>query len=211
MSNKDGVADGDEISYHTFGEHFIRYLVTVPRLRREIDGVLDATIEGSAQALPKDLLVASYQFRPRDLTVLRDDDSGEAVSFTLELSGTLSVTLRVVGVPVTLPLEVRIDVHIDVRTFAPLTIQLEPRKVRARDVKVSVQMPRELRALPTRLVDRVNPLVIAVRENIVRQVNHQISRPELHESATIDVLALANNALGDRGDPDAIERDSDDT
>lgn len=197
-------ADGEEISYQTFGEHFIRYLVTVPRLQNEIAGVLDATIEGSAQALPKDLLVASYRFKPNDLHVLRHEED-DTTGFTLELRGVLTLTLRVMGMPVPLPLQVKIDVHVDVRTFAPLTIKLQPRRVRSRDVTVNLQIPRELRALPTGILDRVNPLVIAVRENIVRQVNHQITRPELQQSATIDVLALANGALGESGDVEAMD------
>lgn len=193
-------ADGEEISYQVFGEHFIRYLVTVPRLKNELEATLQATVAGSADALPNDLLVLSYQFDPNDLHIDRQVGDEAEIAFELTLSGILSLTVKVMGMPVRLPMEVTLRILVDVRTFAPLTIRLEPRPVRARNVRVTTQMPRELRALPTKLLDRINPLAIAVRDNIVRQINKQLARPELVETATIDVLALANNALGGNKD-----------
>ena len=64
---------GDEISYQAFGENFIRYLVTVPRLKGEVEDTLRKTVEGSRSALPNDLLVANYQFKPHDLQIHRRD------------------------------------------------------------------------------------------------------------------------------------------
>ena len=195
---------GDEVSYQSFGENFIRYLVTVPRLQKEIEGFLDATIEGSTEALPNDLLVGSYQFKPNDLHILRREASESEHGFALAITGVLTLTLTVMGMPVKAPMDVKIKLQVDVRTFYPLTIKLEPRKVRARDVAVNLQMPRELRRLPSRLIDRFNPMILAIRDNIARQVNRQLDRQELRESATIDILALANNALGESGDPDTL-------
>lgn len=190
---------GDRISYQRFGENFIRYLVTVPRLRGEIEDALRQTVEGSTAALPKDLLVADYQFQPADLNIgHRELDNGE-VGFTLELSGRLDLTLRLVGVPVRAPMAVEIRVDIDVLTRYPLTIQLLPLTVSSRNIRVQLQMPKELRALPTQLLDRINPLVLAVRESIVREVNAQLRKPELDELARIDVLALAESAMQNPG------------
>lgn len=189
-------AAGDRISYQTFGENFIRYLVTIPRLRGEIEGTLKQTVEGSTAALPKDLLVAAYQFQPDGLHIgHRELDNGE-VGFSLELGGRLDLTIRLVGMPVRAPMKVDISIDIDVQTFYPLTIQLQPLPAKSRNVRVQLLMPKELRALPTHLLDRINPLVLAVRESIVREVNAQLKRPELKETATIDVLALAEGALG---------------
>lgn len=186
---------GERISYQRFGENFIRYLVTVPRLRGEIEDALRKTVDGSVKALPKDLLVADYQFQPDELHIgHRELDNGE-VGFCLELSGRFELTVRVVGMPVKLPMKVEIRVDIDVHTLHPLTIRLQPLRVKSRNVSVRLLMPKELRVLPTHLLDRINPLVLAVREGIVREVNAQLERPELAQMATIDVLELAGPAI----------------
>lgn len=186
---------GERISYQSFGENFIRYLVTVPRLRGEIEDALRQTVDGSVRALPKDLLVADYQFQPNELHIgHRELDNGE-VGFSLELSGRFDLTLRLVGMPVKAPMQVEIRVDVDVHTLYPLTIRLLPQRVRSGNIRVQLLMPRELRALPTQLLDRINPLVLAVREGIVREVNAQLRREDLAEMATIDVLALAERAM----------------
>lgn len=188
-------AHGARISYQSFGENFIRYLVTVPRLRGEIEDALRQTVEGSTAALPKDLLVADYQFQPDDLHIGHRELPGGEVGFVLELSGRLDLTLRLVGMPMKAPMNVVIRVDIDVHTLQPLTIRLVPLPARGANVTVNLLMPRELRALPTQLLDRINPLVLAVREGIVREVNAQLARKDLAEMATIDVLAIAARAV----------------
>jgi hypothetical protein len=187
---------GDLISYQAFGENFIRYLITVPRLKGEVEETLRRTVEGSKAALPKDLLVASYQFKPRDVEVHRRDDDASGVAFTLQLTGLLDITLRVMGLPVRTPMDVEINVKIDVETRYPLTIQLVPKRISGRDVKVKARLPRELRALPSQLLDRINPLVMTVRESIVREVNEQLGRDDVRDATTIDVLKLAEGKLG---------------
>lgn len=187
---------GSRISYQRFGENFIRYLVTVPRLRGQIEGALKETVEGSTAALPKDLLVADYQFQPKDLHIGHRDLDGGEVGFTLELSGRLELTVRVMSVPVRAPMKVDIRIDVDVETLYPLTIRLRPQAVSGRNIAVKLMMPKELRALPTQLLDRINPLVFAVRESIVREVNTQLRRTDLAELASIDVLKLAEGALG---------------
>lgn len=92
-------------------------------------------------------------------------------------------------------MEVEIRVDVDVQTFAPLIIRLLPHRVTGKSIRVNAAMPSELRALPTALLDRLNPLVLAVRESIVREVNAQLARPELQALATIDVLKLAGAAM----------------
>jgi hypothetical protein len=183
------------ISYQTFGENFIRYLVTVPRLRAEIEDTLRATVEGSTAALPKDLLVADYQFQPDTLDIVHRDLGETEVGFTLSLSGRLDLSLRVMGMSVRAPMAVAINVDVDVRTYAPLCIRLEPQRVSSRNIDVRPQLPKELRSLPAQWLGRINPLAATVRESIVREVNAQLRRPELDELATIDVLALAERAL----------------
>lgn len=193
--SSDAAADTERISYQTFGENFIRYLVTVPRLRGEIEDALKATVEGSTAALPKDLLVADYQFQPRDLFIDHRQQDAAEVGFTLKLTGLLTLTLRLMGISARAPMEVEIRVDVDVQTFAPLIIRLLPHRVTGKSIRVNAAMPSELRALPTALLDRLNPLVLAVRESIVREVNAQLARPELQALATIDVLKLAGAAM----------------
>ncbi|WP_029891694.1 hypothetical protein [Polycyclovorans algicola] len=187
---------GDLISYQAFGENFIRYLITVPRLKGEVEETLRRTVEGSRSALPNDLLVASYQFKPSDLQVHHRDAEGSGVAFTLQLTGLLDITLRVMGLPVRTPMDVEINVRIDVETRYPLTIHLVPQAISGREVKVKARMPKELRALPTQLLNRINPLVMTVREAIVREVNAQLQRDDLREATTIDVLKIASKKLG---------------
>ncbi|QHS10676.1 hypothetical protein [Sinimarinibacterium sp. NLF-5-8] len=194
-SNATEPAIGERISYHKFGENFIRYLVTIPRLSAELEGALKQTIEGSAAALPNELLVAGYQFRPKAMDIIpRDMPEGET-GFCLEVGARLDLTLKVMTVPIKVPMKVQINVDIDVHTLHPLTIQIHPQPVRGRNVDVQIMMPKELRALPTHLIDKINPLVLAVRESLAREVNTQIRRPDLAEMCTIDVLALAEKAL----------------
>lgn len=193
---------GTPISYQTFGENFIRYLVTVPRLRDELEGAIQATVEGSIDALPNELLVASYRFAPKKIDLEREVSDTAEVAFALLVGGRLTLKLKAMGIGVGLPMDVKIRVHIDVRTLAPLTIKLEPRRLTHRSVEVTTEMPRELRMLPTKMLDRINPLAIAVADNIVRETNRRISHPDLMKAAEIDVLTLADNAMGaeDRDD-----------
>lgn len=187
---------GDEISYQAFGENFIRYLVTVPRLKGEVEETLRKTVEGSRSALPNDLLVADYQFKPHDLHIHRRDAGATEVGFTLQLTGLLDMRLRFMSVPVRTPMDVAINVDIDVHTLHPLTIRLAPQRVTSRAVTVTARLPKELRALPAQLLNRINPLALAVRESIVREVNAQLNRPEVKAAALIDVLKIAGGALG---------------
>lgn len=183
------------ISYQTFGEHFIRYLVTVPRLRAEIEETLRATVEGSTAALPKDLLVADYQFQPEALDIVHRELGGIDVGFTLSLRGQLDLTLRLMGISMHAPMAVAINVDVDVRTYAPLTIRLEPQRVSSRNIEVHPQLPDALSSLPAKWLGRITPLAATVRDSIVQEVNAQLQRPELEQLATINVLALAERAL----------------
>ncbi|MAA74792.1 MAG: hypothetical protein CMN28_08805 [Salinisphaeraceae bacterium] len=190
---------GTPISYQTFGENFIRYLVTVPRLRDELEGAVQDTVEGSVEALPNEMLVASYRFAPRKMDIERQVSDTAEVAFALLVDGRLTLKVKAMGIGVGLPLEVKIKVDIDVRTLAPLTIQLEPRPLTHRNVRVTTEMPKELRMLPTHLLDRLNPLAIAVADNIVRETNRRLKHPELKKAAHIDVLTLAENAMSAAG------------
>lgn len=187
---------GTPISYQTFGENFIRHLVTVPRLREELEGAIQATVEGSIDALPNELLVASYRFAPKKMEIDRQVSDTAEIAFALLVDGRLTLKLKAMGIGVGLPMDVKIRVNIDVRTLAPLTIKLEPRRLSHRNVQVTTEMPRELRMLPTQMLDRINPLVIAVADNIVREANRRINHPDLVKAAEIDVLALAESAMG---------------
>lgn len=186
---------GTPIPYQVFGENFIRYLVTVPRLRDEIEHVLQATVEGSVDTLPNDLLVASYQFAPRKMDIERQVSDTAEVAFALLMDGRLTLKLKVVGISVRLPMEVKIKVDIDVRTLAPLTIKIEPRRLTHSNVRVTTEMPRELRLLPTHLLDRINPLAIAVAENVIAEINRRIRQPDLVKATEINVLVLAESAM----------------
>lgn len=187
---------GTPISYQTFGENFIRYLVTVPRLRDEVEAAVQGTVEGSIDALPNELLVASYQFAPKEMDVEREVSDTAEVAFALLVGGRLTLQLKAVGISVRLPMEIQLRVDIDVRTLAPLTIKIEPQRLTHRNVQVTTEMPRELKRLPTHLLDRINPLAIAVADNVVSQANRRLSHPDIAEVAEIDVLTLAERAMG---------------
>lgn len=187
---------GTPISYQTFGENFIRYLVTVPRLQRELEDAVEGTVEGSIDALPNELLVASYQFAPVEMDIQRQVSDTAEVAFSLLMGGRLTLRLKAMGFSVRLPMMIKLRVDIDVRTLAPLTIQLEPQRLTHRNVRVTTEMPRELKRLPTHLLDRINPLAIAVAENVVNQANRRLTDPDTTQAARIDVLALAERAMG---------------
>lgn len=191
---------GTPISYQTFGENFIRHLVTVPRLRSEVEAAVQGTVEGSIDALPNELLVASYQFAPNDMDIEKQGSDTAEVAFALLVGGRLTLQLKAMGIAVRLPMDIRIRVDIDVRTLAPLTIKVEPRRLTHGNVRVTTEMPRELKRLPTHLLDRINPLAIAVADNVVSQANRRLSQPDIAEAAEIDVLALAERALSGAND-----------
>lgn len=194
ISSPEELDPGTPISYQTFGENFIRYLVTVPRLRDELEGVVQASVEGSIDALPNELLVASYRFTPKEMDIERRVSDTAEVGFALVVGGRLTLQLKAMGMSMRLPMGVELRLNIDVRTLAPLTIQLDPHRLSHRNVRVTTEMPRELRRLPTQLLDRINPLAIAVADNVIREVNRRLAAPDLAESARIDVLALAERA-----------------
>lgn len=195
LTTPDEPETGTPISYQTFGENFIRYLVTVPRLRDELEDMVQATVEGSVDALPNELLVASYRFAPKEMDIERRVSDTAEVAFSLVLGGRLTLQVKAMGMTVRLPMEVELRVDIDVRTFAPLTIKLEPRRLTHSNVRVTTEMPRELQRLPTQILDRINPLAIAVAENVVNEVNRRLAHPDIAEAASIDVLTLAERAM----------------
>lgn len=195
LTATDELEAGTPISYQTFGENFIRHLVTVPRLRHELEAAVQGTVEGSVDALPNELLVASYQFEPNEMDIDRQVSDTAEVAFALRVGGRLTLQLKVMGMTVRLPMTIQLRVDIDVRTLAPLTIQIEPQRMTHRNVRVTTEMPRELKRLPTHLLDRINPLAIAVADNVVNQANRRLSHPDIAEAARVDVLALAERAM----------------
>jgi len=192
-NNSIGPADMTElkpISYADFGHNFIRHVVTAGRLRKEIEGLLQSTIDGSLKRMPADLIVGKYSFRVRDVQVEPQLRRLPKVSFDLQLFGDMALELRIINIPFELDIEVVIRVELDVETYEPLILKLLPQKVGPD----SVDLRFDGRNIPGELLHRAQLLEPIVREQIVRQANKRIASPSLAKAATIDVLKMAQSA-----------------
>lgn len=182
--------ESQRISYAEFGHNFIRYVVTAERLRHEIEGVLQALIEGSVRKFPADLLVASYVFQLSDVDVHPIANKLPDVSFVMLLNGNLKLEVKLLNLRLKFTLGVEIKLHMDVRTYAPLTLKLILHPVRDSDIRTEV----DGHGLPSEVLEHLRIVGPIVREEIVREVNARIVSPELIAATEIDVLHLAASA-----------------
>ncbi|HSW12599.1 MAG TPA: hypothetical protein VLI06_07135 [Solimonas sp.] len=184
------MSDPKPISYAEFGHNFIRHVVNAGRLRKEVEGLLQETIDGSLKRMPADLIVGSYSFRVRDVQVEPQLQRLPKVCFELKLFGDMDLALRILNIPFHLDIDVQISVRLDVETCEPLTLKLVPQKVSPDDVRLRF----DGRNVPGELLHRAQVLEPLVREQIVKQANKRIGSPSLAKAATIDVLKMAQSA-----------------
>lgn len=184
------MSDLTSITYAEFGHNFIRHVVNAGRLRKEIEGLLQSTIDGSLKRMPADLIVGSYSFRVRDVQVEPQLKRLPKVSFDLELFGDMKLELRILNIPFNIDIDVQIRVELDVETYEPLILKLVPRKVTPDNVRLRF----DGRNIPGELLHRAQVLEPIVREQIVRQANKRINGSSLAKAATIDVLKMAQSA-----------------
>ncbi|AXQ27952.1 hypothetical protein D0B54_04350 [Solimonas sp. K1W22B-7] len=184
------MSDLKPISYAEFGHNFIRQVVNAGRLRKEIEGLLQETIDGSLKRMPADLIVGSYSFRVRDVQVEPRMELLPKVGFRLELFGDMLLELRILNIPFDVDIDVLIHVDLDVETYEPLIMKLVPRPIEPDNVRLRF----DGRNIPGELLHRAQVLEPLVREQIVRQANKRIGGSSLAKAATIDVLKMAQSA-----------------
>lgn len=180
------MSSDSKISYAEFGHNFIQQVVTARRIGSEIESVLTSTIAGSIRRLPADLIVISYVFKLRDITVEPRLEHLPDISFTLSVLGDIKLDVEIFGVELKFTLDVVIPVRIDVETYAPVKLRLVPRPVTSRDIRIDL----EGMNLPGEVLENLMVVQPIVREQIMREVNARIEDPRIQAAANIDVLAL---------------------
>ena len=180
-----------KISYAEFGHSFIQQVVTARRIGSEIESVLTSTIEGSIRRLPADLIVISYVFKLRDITVDPELSRLPEISFTLSVLGDIRIDAEIFGVDLNFVLDVVIPVRIDVETYAPVTLKLVPHPVTARDIRIDLEGTN----MTSEVLESLRLVQPIVRDQIQREVNARLEDPRIREVTTIDVLALVDKVM----------------
>lgn len=176
------------ISYAEFGHNFIYQVVTAHRIGQEIKAVLESTIEGSVRKLPADMLVVSYVFSLKDITVDPLLDRLPEISFILGIHGEIKLDVKLMNVNFKFTLNVIINIQIDVETYAPVVLKLKPIPVTGNSIKIQLMGDNA----PGEVMESLKVVRPIVREQIVREVNARIQDPDIQARTTIDVLALVN-------------------
>lgn len=189
----DATPEPQPISYAEFGHNFVYQVVTAHRIGSEIKSAFESTIAGSVKKLPADMLVVSYVFNLRDITVDPQLDALPRIAFILGIHGEIKLDVKLMNVNFKFSMTVVIRIHIDVATYAPVTLKLLPQKVTGNDIQIQLMGDNA----PGEVLDSLQVVRPIVREQIVREVNARIQDPDLQARTTIDVLALVNQ-MGDR-------------
>lgn len=177
------------ISYAEFGHNFVYQVVTAHRIGQEIKSALESTIEGSIKRLPADMLVVSYVFSLKDITVDPLLDRLPEISFILGIHGDIKLDVRLMNVNFKFTLHVVINIQIDVETYAPVVLKLKPNHVTSADIQIQLVGDNS----PGEVLESLKVVRPIVREQIVREVNERIRDPDIQSRTTIDVLALVNS------------------
>lgn len=183
------MTDPRPISYAEFGHNFITQVVTARRLGSEIQALLDSTVAGSVRKLPADMMVVSYVFQLRDITV--DPMLGELphISFVLSVLGDVRLDVDLFGMPLKFSLAVKIRVRIDVETFAPVVLGLTAHPVTGSSISIDLVGEN----LGSDVLDKLMIVQPVVRDQIVKEVNARIADLKARGLTRIDVLSLVEN------------------
>jgi hypothetical protein len=177
------------ITYAEFGEQFIRRAVTAERIQTELAALLSEPIEGSVSRLPAEMLVGDYTFTLKSVQVTAVSERLPEVGFRMRINGRLALKVKIVGLPLRFTLDVHIRLSQKVKTYAPVIVKLETGEITRDDVSIDV----DSHGVPEGMLDKLNMIEPAVRDEIVGQVNARINSGAIAAACTIDVLRLAES------------------
>ncbi|HWU67782.1 MAG TPA: hypothetical protein VN046_02820 [Stenotrophobium sp.] len=175
------------ISYEQFGRQLIQQAVSPERIRRELVSMFEAPVAGTVRR-GKEMLVGEYVFTLDGIELDPIAARLPDVVMRLYIKGRLALSVRIVGVSLRFTLQVTIRLHTIVRTYDPAIIRLETPEIGRDDIDLRVD-PHDLRG---GLLDKLNIIEPAVRDQIVEEVNLRINSDAVRAAATIDVLELAD-------------------
>lgn len=178
------------LTYAEFGEQFIHQAVSAERIQRELSALLSEPIEGSVSKLPAEMLVGDYIFTLKSVQVQPVPERLPEVAFRMLINGSLALRVKIVGISLRFTLEVHIRLSQRVRTYAPVIVKLETQEITRDDVSIDV----DSHGVPEGLLDKLNIIEPAVRDQMVDEVNTRINSGAIAEACTIDVLRIAENA-----------------
>ena len=178
------------LSYEQFGHEFVHRLLTPERIARELKMLLAEPIEGTMNILPAEILTARYLFRFADVKITPRPERLPELALRQRITGTLELSVRIVGMPFRFTLRVGIRLDQQVRAYAPLTLKIETRVLDAASVDIDV----DAHGLPSEILDRFNVIERAVRAEVVQQVNKRLESGPIAKALAIDVHRLAEFA-----------------
>lgn len=191
-------------TYAAFGEQFIRQAVTAERIQAELTTLLGEPIDGSVSKLPAEMLVGDYTFTLKSVQVQAMTERLPEVGFRMCINGSLALKVKIVGLPLRFTLDVHIRLTQCVKTYTPVIVKLETSEITRDDVSIDV----DAHGVPEGLLDMLNIIEPAVREQVVEEVNTRINSGAIAEACTIDVLRIAESALIVAAPPDAAHMQS---
>lgn len=192
------------LTYAEFGEQFILQAVTAERIQSELTALLGEPIEGSVSKLPAEMLVGDYTFTLKSVQVQAMTECLPNVGFRMCINGSLALKVKIVGLPLRFTLDVHIRLTQQVKTYAPVIVKLETDTITRADVSIDV----DAHDMPGDLLDKLNIIEPAVRDQVVDEVNTRINSGAIAEACTIDVLRLAQDAALSRPPPEAAHMQS---
>ena len=178
------------LSYAEFGEQFIRRAVTAERIQTELTALLSEPIEGSVSKLPAEMLVGDYTFTLKSVQVTAVSERQPEVGFRMRVNGSLALKVKIVGLSLRFTLDVHIRLSQKVKTYAPVIVKLETNEITRDDVSIDV----DSHGVPEGLLDKLNIIEPAVKDQMVDEVNARINSGAIAAACTIDVLRIAESA-----------------
>ncbi|MGH8460471.1 MAG: hypothetical protein ACRESS_02580 [Stenotrophobium sp.] len=186
-----------QISYEQFGRQLIQQAVSPARISRELMALLAKPTEGSVHK-GGEMLVGNYVFHLESVEAEPVAERQPDLVLRIHIKGRLALAVKIVGVSLRFTLWVTIRLQSVVKTYEPVIIKLETAAINRDDIDLKVD-PHDRSG---GLLDKLNIIEPAVRDEIVDEVNQRINSDEVRAAATIDVLLLAEQAaVGDVAAP----------
>ena len=185
-----GKVAGKELSYGDFGQKFVHMLVTPARIERELRALLAEPLQGRVSRLPAELITARYTFNLQDVSITTRPELLPQLALRQRITGSIRLKVNVLTLSFGFTLRVVINLEQIVRTYEPLLLKLETHLLDDDSIELGVD-PHDI---PSDILDRLNLIEGAVREEIVDEVNKRIASGPISQALSIDLKRIAEEA-----------------
>ncbi|MGH2730055.1 MAG: hypothetical protein ACRDJI_05535 [Actinomycetota bacterium] len=184
----------DFIPYEQFGVNFVSTAVTPERVKAAVAEVAGDSFQiGPFSAGPAGVAVVKAEARIGAVEI--EQLPGTLLTFEAMLPVGLDLEVRVAAVPHRYTGAIRVPLSLSVRTLQPLSLLIEVEPVVAGHVTVHLRSE----GMSAGVLQRIGNIDGEVRKQVARVVNERLDSEHARASRRIDVAALIDKALDERG------------